>query len=319
MRRFDCACYNRVFFDNHDCVVCNRVLAYDPVRHAMQSFFAGEGPRLCANRDSEIDCNWVAMPGDHSGLCLSCKTSRIIPSQHKLDNRVRWNKLEAAKRRLIYGLMSLRLPVDPETLAFEFKEDHRTNPYVSDAHVTTGHRAGVITINAAEADDVFREQMRVQMNEPYRTLLGHLRHESGHYYFPLLVTGPLLFEARKLFGDERDDYAAALERYYARADAGGYTDQFISSYASAHPAEDWAECWAHFLHLSALLETAQAEGLKPVTRDAAWYPNVAELLVNMNELTRSLGLPDAYPFVLSEPVIAKIDFVRRVVLAASAR
>ncbi len=317
MRLFNCACGNRIFFDNHNCVVCDRVLAYDPVRHEMRSEFAVDAPRLCANRKGEIVCNWVALSG--GDLCLSCATSQIIPSQHKEANRERWRKLESAKRRLIYGLMSLRLPVDPATLAFEFKEDHRTNPHVPDAHVTTGHRAGIITINAAEADDTFREQMRAEMNEPYRTLIGHMRHESGHYYFPMLVTGDLLSEARELFGDERNDYAMALSAYYSGGRDSADRESYISDYAMAHPAEDWAECWAHFLHLSALLETAEAEGLKKPARSDAWYPNVAELLINMNELTRSLGLPDAYPFVLSEPVIAKIDFVRRVVRAYSAR
>ena len=267
------------------------------------------------NRDNHLRCNWRSEDGQ---LCLSCRTSRVIPGQHIPDNRERWRLLERAKRRLVRGLLSLGLPVDATRLAFEFKEDHRTNSEVLDEHVTTGHRGGVITINAAEADDVFREQMRVAMREPYRTLLGHMRHESGHYYFPLLVGDDAIAEARALFGDERTDYAGALQRYYDNGPAADWQSRCVSPYASAHPAEDWAESWAHFLHLSALVETAEAEGMAPRDPDVSWHDHAIAIAVGLNELTRSLGLADAWPFALPPPVIDKIDFVRRVVERAAA-
>lgn len=314
MKRLHCACGVRVFFDSSRCLACGRGLAFDPATDAMVAFDPDAPPPLCANRATHLACNWISSDG---GQCLSCRTSRVIPGQHIPDNRERWRRLERAKRRLIRDLLALGLPVDPARLSFEFKEDHRTNSDVLDEHVTTGHASGVITINAAEADDVFREQMRVAMREPYRTLLGHMRHESGHYYFPLLVRADDLAEARRLFGDERTDYTAALQRYYDSGPVADWPDRCVSAYASAHPAEDWAETWAHFLHLSALVESAEAEGF--VQRDPArdWHDHAVGIAVGLNELTRSLGLADAWPYAAPAPVAEKLAFVRRVVRQAA--
>ena len=314
MKRLHCACGVRVFFDSSRCLACGRGLAFDPRTDTMVAFGADAAPTLCSNRDTHLRCNWTSEDG---GQCLSCRTSRVIPGQHIPDNRERWRLLERAKRRLIRDLLALGLPVDPTRLAFEFKEDHRTNSEVLDEHVTTGHDSGVITINAAEADDVFREQMRVAMREPYRTLLGHMRHESGHYYFPLLVGPDHIDEARRLFGDERVDYAGTLQRYYDGGPAPDWPDHFVSAYASAHPAEDWAETWAHFLHLSALVESAEAEGFVQRDPDVDWHDHAVGIAVSLNELTRSLGLPDAWPFATPGPVGEKMAFVRRIVRRTS--
>lgn len=312
MKRLQCVCGARVFFDSSRCMACGRGLAFDPAADAMVAFAPDAPPLLCTNRDTHIACNWTS----DGGQCLSCRTSRVIPGQHIPGNRERWRRLERAKRRLIRDLLALGLPVDASRLAFEFKEDHRTNSEVLDEHVTTGHESGVITINAAEADDVFREQMRVTMREPYRTLLGHMRHECGHYYFPLLVGPGAIDEARRLFGDERADYAGALQRYYDAGPAPDWQQRCVSAYASAHPAEDWAETWAHFLHLSALVESAEAEGFVQRDPDTDWHDHAVGIAVGLNELTRSLGLPDAWPFATPAPVVEKLDFVRRVVRRA---
>lgn len=311
MRQFTCRCGRRIFFDNHACSHCNRRVAFDADSlELVAEPEPGDGLPFCSNRDSEIRCNWLSRDG---GPCLPCRTSRVIPALSKSENRERWRKLELAKRRLIYDVLRIGLPVDPEELQFVFKEDRRTNPDVYDDHVTIGHASGVITINAAEADEVYREEMRQAMNEPVRTLLGHFRHESGHYYFGVLTGEAMRSDARALFGDESKDYEAALNRYYAEGPAPQWQNDFISAYASAHPAEDWAESWAHYLHIRAVLEVAESTGLTDRVRIDNWQHEFVDLIIAVNEVMRSLGLPDAYPFVLTAPIAAKIEFVHRAV------
>lgn len=314
MRRLSCACGQTVYFDNHSCGNCGRRLGFDAGSLTMTAETEpGAGLPFCRNRDSASRCNWLSAAGAASGMCLSCQTSRIIPSLKKRSGRRRWHDLERAKRRLVYDLLRQGLPVDPAKLGFVFKEDRRSNPDVQDDHVNIGHVDGVITINAAEADAVYREQMRQQMNEPYRTLLGHFRHESGHYYFNVVVGPHNLDGARALFGNESSDYGAALKRHYDDGPRQGWEKRFISSYASAHPAEDWAECWAHYLHICAVLESADASGLRAGLRVSAWKTEFIDLVIAINEVLRSMGLPDAYPFVITQAIAQKIEFVHRCV------
>lgn len=312
MKRLLCACGRAVYFDNHSCGNCGRQLAFDPATLKMTAEAEiGDGLRYCSNRNSAIRCNWLASP--KAGKCLSCATSQTIPTLSKRENHARWRKLEQAKRRLIYDLLRLGLPVDPSRLRFVFKEDRRTNPDVRDDHVSIGHADGVITINAAEADEVYREQMRQQMNEPYRTLLGHFRHESGHYYFNVVIDDELRNEARRLFGDESASYDEALQAYYQAGPEPGWEAHFISGYASSHPAEDWAECWAHYLHICAVLEAADTTGLRTDTDVQNWPTEFIDLVIAINEILRSLGLPDAYPFVITAAIAEKIEFVHKAV------
>ena len=307
MRPLSCRCGQPVFFDNQRCSACGRLLAFDPSALVMQSEQdPGFGMPVCQNRSSAIRCNWLAADG---GVCLSCRMSRIIPALSKPANRERWRKLEQAKRHLLYDLLSAGLPVDPAHLAFEFKEDRRTNPFVADEHVSIGHSQGVITVNVAEADEVYREQMRQLMNESNRSLLGHLRHESGHYYFNVLIGAEQRDEVRRLFGDESSDYAASLANYYANGPDPNWRDRFISAYASSHPAEDWAECWAHYLHIRAALETANGAGLRGGLSIDQWQVDFVNLMVAVNELLRSLGLTDAYPYVITPPIAEKISYI----------
>jgi hypothetical protein len=184
--------------------------------------------------------------------------------------------------------------------------------------VYTGHAYGVITINAAEADEVFREEMRQRMNEPWRTLLGHVRHESGHHYFHLVVDDGNRDEARELFGDETEDYDAALKRHYADGPPPGWQQDYISAYATAHPSEDWAECWAHYLHIRSVLEVAVEAGLVSAVGRSNWCARFVELVLALNEIMRALGLPDAYPFVLTARVARKVEFVHRAIERAVA-
>jgi hypothetical protein len=226
-----------------------------------------------------------------------------------------WYKLEVAKRRLVYTLDALGLPLDD--LTFEFRDD-----------VMTGHTGGVVTVNVAEADDAERVKRRNELNEPYRTLLGHFRHESGHYYWSKLIEGsPRIDAFRELFGDERADYAAALKQHYGDAPAG-WSDGFVSAYATMHPWEDWAETWAHYLHMTDALETAAACGIaiKPRRKDEPKLTKVSDpasfdrsieswatITYVLNNLNRGLGVDDAYPFVLSPRAIEKLRFVHETI------
>lgn len=295
--------------------------------------------RRCRNSVEEMVCNWALPEGDDHELCQSCRLTEVIPELAKAGNRVAWYKLESAKRRMLYGLYALHLPVVPRSvhpekgLAFRFLEDSLRG----DAQrLLTGHDNGVITVNVSEADDVRREQQRAAHQEAYRSLLGHFRHEIGHYYWDVLIRdSPRLKVFRELFGDERADYQRALDHHYRNGPPEQWTDNFISAYSSMHPWEDWAECWAHFLHIADALETARSAGLalKPIRADEpaltiARDPLKSQTDVNgmvedwsalayvLNNLNRGLGLPDSYPFILTPPVIEKIAFVHRTVSEA---
>ena len=297
---------------------------------------SGSGYRLCQNDKNERVCNW-AIPADDDGpFCVSCRTTRVIPNLADASGRSAWYRLEVAKRRLLFTLIELGMPLrnrvdDPERgLTFDFLAD--ADP--GGAPVLTGHADGVITVNIAEADDAERERRRTAMLEPYRTLLGHMRHESGHYYWDVIIGGtPELDEFRSLFGDERADYAASLATYYEKGAPADWQERFVSAYATSHPWEDWAETWAQYLHMVDTLETAAACGLslKPRRRDeptavkmpqpVAPQPAAFEELIDswfpltyvLNNLNRGLGHGDAYPFVLSPQAVAKLKFVDAVV------
>ncbi|OWW22449.1 zinc-binding metallopeptidase family protein [Noviherbaspirillum denitrificans] len=347
MKTFHCdKCGQLVFFENVRCENCGSVLGYLPDDMAIHAFeedgegtlrspdlrLAGRGYKKCVNYAHEDVCNWMLEAGEASELCASCQLTRIIPALSSEKNRLYWKRLEAAKRRLLYTLWALHLQPTPKLndpdagLAFEFLEAAPGQP------VMTGHANGVITINIAEADPSFREKTREDMGEPYRTLLGHFRHESGHFYFDrLLADSDRLGEFRALFGDEREDYAARLKAHYDNGPPADWNERFVSAYASMHPWEDWAETWAHYLHMVDTLDTALACGMmlkpkragdpelviekQPVRSDDFddvlndWFA----LSYVLNSLNRSVGMPDPYPFTLSTPVIGKLRFVHKVV------
>jgi hypothetical protein len=347
-------CGQLVFFENIECMQCGHRLAYLPEIGQMGSLepladnlwhlpadAARTEYRLCANYTGYDVCNWAVNASDENPLCLSCRLTRVIPDLDVAGHREAWYRLEVAKRRLLYTLLKLRLPVtdrqtDPSCgLAFELVAD-ASGPH--QRPVVTGHRDGVITINIAEADDAERERRRIALNEPYRTLLGHFRHEIGHYYWDRLMKDSERLEAfRALFGDERQDYAAALRSHYKNGPPKEWQTAFVSAYATVHPWEDWAETWAHYLHVTDAVETAAVCGvalrprragepvLKPLRTDTvspdapfdrlieSWFP----LTYVLNNLNRALGLPDGYPFVLSTPAIEKMRFVHDTVAAST--
>jgi hypothetical protein len=342
MKLFQCqACGQPLYFENIRCEKCGRGLGYLPWAETITSLEPREGGlvaladpgrsiRFCANAEHEV-CNWLVATSGPSVYCLACRHNRTIPDLAQADNLLRWRELETAKHRLFYTLLRLGLPLhhrqeDPKGLAFDFLADEGG----SGASVLTGHDEGLITINIAEADDAERERRRTSMGEPYRTLLGHLRHEVGHYYWNVLVRhDPSLEQYRSVFGDERADYGEALTRHYEVGAPADWRERFVSAYATSHPWEDFAETWAHYLHMVDTLETANAFGLhvRPAIAPGgslsakidfdpcresdinrlieAWLP----LTFAVNSLNRSMGQPDLYPFVLPPAVIGKMAFI----------
>ena len=329
---FRCECGQQLFFENTACLRCGRRVAYDPLQCRMLPLDEGDAgatPRspagpLCRNGVEHGVCNWIATdPGE--AFCLSCRLNQTIPNLNGPDRPHWWKQLEYAKRRLVYGLLRLGLPVagkreSESGLAFRFIEDRRSNPHVREERVYTGYSDGVVTINVAEADILRREFERQSSGERYRTLLGHFRHESGHHYFGLLVNSDATrARFREIFGDEREDYGAALARYYAAPPPRD--PACISAYAQSHPLEDWAEVWAHYLHMSDTLETAGFHGLpqgaEPCDSLADSLRKWSELTIVLNSLNRSMGMEDAYPFVLSEAIVRKLHFVHGLVCPSS--
>jgi len=332
MKLFSCPnCRQVLHFENTVCQACGRQLAYLSGEFVVIDPAAEEPVLLCQNFKEHDACNWAVAPESTSAFCQSCALNELIPNLDTPEARQAWVRLEAAKRRLLYSLSALGLPVEPKSgtggLAFAFKASSEEEP------VFTGHNEGLITINIAEASDQFREKTREQMGEPYRTILGHFRHEIGHYYWDRLIAQSDWLEPfATLFGDHSLDYAEAQRRHYEQGAPADWASRFVSAYASMHPWEDWAETFAHYLHMADTLETARTYGLAIAPRAAsgakipsvttrrlhfddfddlitAWFP----LTNALNSLNRSMGLPDLYPFVLSEPAIAKLRFVHEVV------
>ena len=352
MKLFTCqSCGNIIYFENRSCEVCGHRLAYRPAQNEMtaleplgdnwwQPLNAPEQKRLmCVNAQHDA-CNWFVPEETTDAFCIACRHNAVVPDLTVPENVVAWRQLEMAKHRLFYSLLRLNLPLktvleDPaHGLSFEFLADP---PQRNAPRVLTGHDEGKITIALVEANDAEREKRRVAMGEPYRTLLGHFRHEVGHHYWDILVRdGGKLDECRAMFGDDSQDYGAALQRHYQHGAPADWRDHFVSAYATTHPWEDFAETWAHYLHIVDTLEMVAASGMsvKPkvdrtggfaarVTFDPytaqsiekivdAWLPYVFA----MNNVSRAMGARDLYPFVLSPPVIAKLGFIHDLVHGA---
>jgi hypothetical protein len=345
MKLFECQnCGQLLHFENTRCESCGLPLGYLPTRETVTAlkedgaqWLALAEPetryRFCANAEHDA-CNWLIRAEQPDRYCAACRHNRTIPDLSQPDNLLRWRRIELAKHRLFYTLLKLHLPLttraeDPDGLAFDFMATVEA-PHGPPAPVMTGHANGLITINLSEADDAERERQRTQMGEPYRTLLGHFRHEVAHYYWDRLIadTSPHQEQFRQVFGDERSDYAEALARHYANGPAPDWPEHFVTAYASAHPWEDFAETWAHYFHMVDTLETARAYGLRLRPRvsqgdelavSVEFNPHTAEmeriveawlpLTIAMNSINRSMGLPDLYAFVLSPAVIAKLTFI----------
>ncbi|MBE8716533.1 zinc-binding metallopeptidase family protein [Cellvibrio polysaccharolyticus] len=351
MRIYTCQqCSQLTYFENTSCTRCGAILAFTPdnltlaaVESDAEGFLkpigdvSGRRFRHCANREQHYSCNWAVAHDDPSPFCISCRLNRTIPDLSVFGNADRWRRIEGEKRRLIYSLLRLGLPVSNQhggvALAFDFLADDVEPVY-------TGHKDGLITLNIAEADGAHRELTRSQMEEPYRTLLGHFRHESGHYYWQLLVENSSRLESfRHTFGDDRPDYGQALHRYYQEGPPPDWQTRYVSAYASSHPWEDWAETWAHYLHIIDTMETAHEFGLQVDPRRQSgpglktsvnfnpyheadigsiiehWLP----LTYCLNSLNRSMGHEPVYPFVLPQAAIKKLELIHQIVRSAPAR
>src|SRR6266702_1990893 len=327
MKLFECQnCGQLLYFENTKCESCGLRLGYLPKQEVVTALeeadglwralaTEGEQYRFCANAEHDV-CNWLVAAEDAEIFCASCRHNRTIPDLTNHENLLHWRKIEYAKHRLFYTLLRLRLPLatraeDPNGLAFDFLSSPPDGK-VGQAPIMTGHAGGLITLNVAEADAPERERQRKSMGEPYRTLLGHFRHEI-------------------------EDYGAALKQHYAEGPPLDWTERFVTAYASAHPWEDFAETWAHYFHVVDTVETAFAFGLRmrpKVSKGAglatvidfdpyaaemdriidAWLP----LTFAVNSINRSMGQPDLYPFVLAPAVIWKLTFIHERIHAVSA-
>ncbi|MEP2775794.1 MAG: putative zinc-binding metallopeptidase [Luteolibacter sp.] len=334
MLTFHCdTCSSPVFYENIRCLTCGSTLGIIPGTYEVNSVKATDGGLLMANNGksyrfckNSVDyacCNQLVLADDPAVYCRSCQFTEITPNLTFENNRKLWVVMEKAKRRLLFSLFRLGLYPVPKSedsakgLAFRFLVDNSTR-------IMTGHQNGVITITLAEADDAIRAARKQQMGEGYRTLLGHFRHEIGHYYWNRLIADRGDFdEFRSIFGDETQDYQAALDAHYAKGEFSDWKGTFISKYASAHPWEDWAETFAHFLHMRDVVETSCAVGLNPPEK--AGVPSEFREMIDLwlsttfrlNELGRSIGSGDLYPFILSDRVIAKMEFIHRVIVTSS--
>lgn len=375
-RAFVCCCGRPIFFRNSTCLACQTPLGYAPQSGQLLPLepvldeadggqgavgllprwrTVGSGPaarqyRRCGNLNTAAVCNWLVDVDDPAGgaqtLCRCCRLTRTLPDLSIVGNDLYWQRIELAKRRIVSSLIGLGLPVrsrvseDPaQGLVFDLL---RTAPGA--APVMTGHADGVITLDVEEADDAYREQRRHALGEPYRTLVGHLRHETGHYYWQRLVENGGWIDAwRATFGDERRDYGSALAAHYSQGAPADWGQRFVSAYASTHPWEDWAETWAHYLHLVDTLDTSRSFGVDGANVELSYERFGADVLsesgadastaeahdflelINswmeltgvLNELSRSMGVSDFYPFVLSRPAVSKLFLVHRVIRAAA--
>src|SRR5579864_297195 len=340
MKLFRCQfCGQLLYFENTKCEKCGRRLGYIPGAEILSALepeadtwraraTKGKLYRFCANADFGV-CNWLVDADSADKFCVACRHNRTIPDTSIDRNVVAWRKIELAKHSLFYTLLKLRLPLDGRPDRDEAERERLTFDFLASAAmpganaVMTGHDNGLITVALEEADDVERENRRAAMHEPYRTLLGHFRHEVGHYYWDVLVRdGGQLDGCRAVFGDERLDYGQALQNYYAAVAPANWQDNYVSAYATAHP-------WEDYLHIVDALEMARAFGIyvnPPLAKEgeleaevdfqpyrAPDVPTLVETWIPLsnalNALNRTMGQPDVYPFILSPAVIKKLGAI----------
>jgi len=336
MRDFRCPrCGQHLAFENSLCLSCGSAVGFslpdmaflviaDDSEAGVSGTVDAQERHLCANLHLAA-CNWLADVQPSRQLCASCRLTRIRPRDGDTAALAAFAEAEGAKRRLVAELHELRLPVvdrqeDPQYgLAFDLLSS-------GEQPVVTGHHNGIITVDLAEGDDVHREQLRVAMDEPYRTMLGHFRHEIGHYYFYRLVEQrpDRLEQFVGLFGDPGADYQSAIERHYRQGPPAGWDEHHVSAYATMHPAEDWAETFAHYLHIRSTLDTSAAYGLAPATgtyQRKILGPSAFDTIIQMwlplawslNMVNRSMGKPDLYPFLLPSTVLDKMRLIHVVI------
>lgn len=349
MRAFVCpVCHNFVPFEGSTCLSCGTPVGLHLPSRSMVALSDGaatvDGVRwMRCTQSGPLECNWLTSESAGvaaRGRCLAHSLIRREPDPDDTIAREKMLPATLALRRLVYQLDELGLPVDPYWqrdggLAFDLLSSYSTSE-----RITIGHANGVITIDLVESLDAYRESLRVQLGEPYRTMLGHFRHEAGHYYQNILVeTGAgaqrYLARCRELFGDERASYADALTRHYEFGAPADWRSSFISEYATMHPWEDFAECFAHYLHIIDTIDTSREAGMVlhadrvrfAAPRDVVPLESYAEAPIDQllddwkwislffNRVNTAMGKGPLYPFEISQPVADKLGFVHTVLRA----
>ena len=349
MKLFDCHhCGQILYFENTHCEKCDYPLGFDPEKLDLLTLIPLDGElyadidtnqtyRYCSNYQYQT-CNWLIPAESNDTYCQACTHNRTIPNLSIDGNLALWRKVEVAKHRLFYSLLRLNLPFSKNQTPKDFQLAFDFLCGTEEDHILTGHSNGLITINVLEADRIVREKTKAAFGERYRTLIGHFRHEIGHYFWVLLVQKypDRLAVFRQLFGDDQVDYQESLQAHYEDGYDHHWKGEYISHYATSHPWEDWAEVWAHYLHILDTMETAYSYGMQisprvtqhiedyfdvTVTNDP-FHPNSnmdqiidqwIPLSGAINSLNRSMGQPDIYPFFISPQTVEKINFVDQVV------
>ncbi|NTY59776.1 zinc-binding metallopeptidase family protein [Mycolicibacterium sphagni] len=349
MRAFVCpVCHNFVPFEGSTCQSCGTPVGLHLPSRSMVALSDGAATVdrvrwMRCTQSGPLECNWLASESAGvaaRGRCLAHALIRREPDPDDTIAREKMLPATLALRRLVYQLDELGLPVDPYWqrdggLAFDLLSSYSTSE-----RITIGHANGVITIDLVESLDAYRESLRVQLGEPYRTMLGHFRHEAGHYYQNVLVeTGAgaqrYLARCRELFGDERASYADALTRHYEFGAPADWRSSFISEYATMHPWEDFAECFAHYLHIIDTIDTSREAGMVlhadrvrfAAPRDVVPLESYAGAPIDQllddwkwislffNRVNTAMGKGPLYPFEISQPVADKLGFVHTVLRA----
>jgi hypothetical protein len=374
MKTFKCDCKDHqiLFFESSVCIACERVVGLDDkfdnvepydLDETSGQYFKALDPEVryqkCDNHADYKTCTgmvnlntFVPVEGEDEVLCFACRFNDTIPDLSIVEHIPLWKKMEAAKRRALYTLKSMKLPLatiaqNPDSgLSFDFTtdrdvSDHFASRLMNQDTVFTGHDCGHITINLAEADEVARSHTKLAMGEKYRTLLGHFRHELGHYYFDKLIASSPQKHAlcKQYFGDDELSYKDAMDKHYKDGAPENWRDSYISEYATMHPYEDWAETWSHYMHIMDTLQTAknfsitgstignaeETEEVEDLTlpQDAYFFSaqtSITNILdtwmdfaIILNSLNRSMGMSDAYPFVLTQPVRTKLSFIHHAI------
>ncbi len=347
MRGFACpVCHNFTPFESDRCPNCQASVGLHLPSKSMiatvRDSAVVDGQRwVRCTQSGNLGCNWLVpeeQAVEQRGRCLADSLIRREPAPDDTMAREKLVPTAQALRRLIYQLTDIGLPVEPfwrrdGGLAFDLLSSYTTGD-----KVLIGHADGVITIDLVETLDAYRETLRVALGEPYRTMLGHFRHEVGHYYQNILVekgSGAMQYlqECRELFGDERTSYSDQIARHYTFGAPDQWQDSFISEYATMHPWEDFAECFAHYLHITDTIDTCREAGMVltadkvrfTVPRDIEALESYADVPVErllfdwkwmsmfFNRVNTAMGKNPLYPFIIPPPVIAKLGFVHRVI------
>ncbi|MBB3749127.1 hypothetical protein FHT44_001588 [Mycolicibacterium sp. BK634] len=352
MRAFVCpVCHNFVPFERSRCPSCDSPVGLHLPSKSMVALGDGTAEidsaewTRCTQTET-LACNWLAAESTDADARGRCLAHSLIRREPDADDTIAREKLPSATlalRRLVYQLHDLGLPVDPYWrrdggLAFDLLSSF------SGERITIGHANGVITIDLVESLDAYRESLRVRLGEPYRTMLGHFRHEAGHYYQNVLVeigagAERYLAHCRELFGDERASYADALTRHYEHGAPADWQSSFISEYATMHPWEDFAECFAHYLHITDTIDTGREAGMVLLAdrvrfaapRDVIPLESYAGVPIDQllddwkwislffNRVNTAMGKGPLYPFDISAPVADKLGFVHTVVRESAQR